>query len=220
MYKFCVRSTVPIRSLLWFAILILAPVWAQAADMSFDGGSGCDDPPIFSQQFTFTSNSHGGFCTGFGNHSGMSFGSLTFVTAIPNVSPTMNCSPEPFFAFCNFFEDTAAGTLTILFFGLDRTHQGIPVAPDCPVGSTNCLPGLPPPDNFFINLNNPVCPPTGGPCTQPWDTNGTGDWLTNGSAVTFSVAANLPEPGTWALLLGGVGALLARARLARNGPSR
>src|SRR5882762_1912502 len=178
MYKFCVRSTVPVRSLLWFAILILAPAWAQAADMSFDGGSGCSDPPIFSQQFTLSANSHGGFCTGFGNHSGMNFDSLTFVTTIPNVSPTFNCSPEPFFLFCDFIQDTAASTLTIFFHGLDgRTggHHGIPVAPDCPI-DTNCLPGVPPPDNFFINLNNLVCPPTGGPCTQPHDTNGTGDW--------------------------------------------
>jgi hypothetical protein len=217
MFKFRVSSTAFIRSLLWFAALILLPTWARAADISFEGGSGCDDPPIFGQFFTLTANSHGGFCTGFGNHSGMGFDSLTFVTTIPNVSPTFNCSPEPFFAFCEFIEDTAANTLTILFFGLDRTHQGIPVAPDCPVG-TNCLPGVPPPDNFFINLNNFVCPPTGGPCAPPNDTNGTGDWLTNGVPSSFSAAANVPEPETWALLLVGAGALLARVRLARNGP--
>src|SRR2546423_14589593 len=142
----------------------------------------------------------------------MNFDSVTFVETLPNVSPTFNCSPEPFFLFCDFIEDTSANTLTIFFHGLDgRTggHHGIPVAPDCPI-DTNCLPGVPPPDNFFINLNNLVCPPTGGPCTQPHDTNGTGDWLTNGSPSAFSVAANLPEPGTWMLLLGGVGALLAR----------
>jgi hypothetical protein len=210
--------------------LILLPTWAQASEITFEGGSGCDDPPIFSQAFSFTANSNGGFCTGFGNHSGVNFDSLKLVTAIPTVGPTLFCSPEPFFLSCDLIEDIAANTLTILFFGLDGsigTHHGIPVAPDCPVGA-NCLPGVLPPDNFFINLNNLVCPPAGGPCAQPHDANGTGDWLTNGSPNVFNVTANVtnvpepgaevPEPGTWALLLSGTGVLLVRARLTRNGP--
>jgi hypothetical protein len=79
MYRISVGSTVLLRHLLLFAILILLPTWAQAASFSFEGGSGCDDPPIFSQVFTFTANSNGGFCTGFGNHSGVNFDSLRFV---------------------------------------------------------------------------------------------------------------------------------------------
>src|SRR5262249_56390561 len=121
---------------------------------------------------------HGGFCTGFGNHSGMNFDSLSFTTTIPNVSPTFNCSPEPFFLTCEFIEDRAANTLTILFFGLDGprgTHHGIPVAPPCPIDFFCPQP----PDNFFINLNNIVCDPS-GVCAPPSDTNGTGDWLPNG----------------------------------------
>ena len=200
-------ATLLLRSIVLFAILILLPTWAQADDFSFDGGSGCSDPPIFGLQFTFNVNSNGGFCSGFGNHSGMNFDSLRFTTPIGTTSPF--CSPEPFFLECTFSLDTVNNILTIDFFGLDRTHQGIPVAPDCPVG-TDCLP----PDNFFINLNNRVCPPTGGPCTQPFEANGTGDWV---PGSTVSGAANgVPEPGTWALLLGGAGALLARIRLERK----
>src|SRR4030095_6209570 len=133
--------------------------------ISFDGGSGCDDPPIFSQVFQLNANTSGGFCTGFGNHSGRNFDSLRFVTTIPNANPNdpFLCSPEPFFLQCTFTLDTVNNILTIDFFGLDvrgGTHQGIPVAPDCPVG-TDCLP----PDNFFINLNHPLRSATGGPCT-------------------------------------------------------
>lgn len=228
MYRCRVDPTLLMRSFLCFAILILLPTWAQASDISFDGGFGCDDPPIFNGVFSFSANSNGGFCTGFGNHSGVNFDSLTFVTTIPTVSPFFSCSPEPFFTSCDFIEDAAANTLTILFFGLDGplgSHHGIPVAPDCPVG-TPCLPGVPPPDNFFINLNNRTCPPIGGACTQPNDSNGTGDWLANGLPNVFRVAANVrepasvPEPGTWTLLLGGIGALLARAKLTRKGHYR
>lgn len=217
MFRFNGSPTVLLRSLLLFAILILAPAWAKASDMSFEGGSGCSDPPIFSQAFTFTANSNGGFCSGFGNHSGTNFDSLTFTTSIPNVSPTFLCSPEPFFTTCDFIQDTAANTLTIEFFGLDGplgTHHGIPVATGCSF-QIDCLP----PDNFFLNLNNPVCGRLG--CAQPFDANGTGDWLTNGAPITFSATANgVPEPGTWALLLGGACVLLARARLRRNAPGR
>src|SRR5262245_40670484 len=213
MCKFC--PTLPIRGLLWLAICILAPTWAPAEEFSFDGGSGCSDPPIFGQFFTFSANSSGGFCTGFGNHSGRNFDSLQFVTTIPNVSPTLNCSHEPYFLFCDFFEDTAANTLTILLHGLDRTHTGIPVAPPCPIDFFCPQP----PDNFFINLNNVVCDPS-GLCAPPHDTNGRGDWLTNGVPVSFSVTANAPEPATWVLMLVGAGALLARVRLMRKKPRR
>ena len=208
-------------------VLVLPPTRAQASTIGFDGGVGCGDPPIFSETFTFAANQDGGFCAGFGNHSGMNFDSLTLLTTIPTVSPTIFCSPEPYFLSCNYSEDIAANTLTIQFFGLDGTfgtHHGIPVAPDCTAGSL-CLPGTPQPDNFFINLNNPVCPPTGGPCTQPFDALGAGDWLTNGDPNIFNIVANVreptsvPEPATWLMLLTGVGVLLAGSRSARSGPA-
>src|SRR5713226_3178875 len=91
-----------------FSSLLLTANRAQADDMSFAGGSGCGDPPIFSQVFTFTANSNGGFCTGFGNHSGANFDSLRFTTSIPNANPSAPflCSPEPFFLNCTFSLDT------------------------------------------------------------------------------------------------------------------
>src|SRR5712692_10239860 len=119
MFQCRVSSTVAVRSLLLFAICVLLPTWAQASDVSFDGGSGCDDPPIFSQVFMFTANTNGGLCRAFGNHSGMNFDSLRFVTTIPTVSSTFLCSPGPFFTDCAFSVDTVNHTLTLNFFGLD-----------------------------------------------------------------------------------------------------
>src|SRR5262249_27102674 len=103
MLQFSVGSTVPVRGLLLFAILIMAPAWAQASDFSFDGGSGCGDPPIFSTIFTLpATNSSGGMCKGFSNQTGVNFDSLRFTTSIPNANPSdpFNCSPEPFFLSC------------------------------------------------------------------------------------------------------------------------
>src|SRR5262249_8128494 len=126
------RSTVPARARLSFAILILTSAWAQASEISFQGGPGCSSGnPIFGHVFTFTANAVGGFCAGFGNDSGMNFDSLKFVTTIPTVNPNFFCSPEPYFLSCGFTMDTTANTLTILFSGLDGTHHGIPVAPPC-----------------------------------------------------------------------------------------
>src|SRR5713226_4586438 len=162
MFLFRVRSTVvAVRSLLLFAILILLPAWAQAADMSFDGGSGCSDPPIFNQMFSFTVNTHGGFCSGFANHSGKNFDSLNLV--LPTMSSTFLCPPDPFFTNCAPTFDTAHNTLTILFSGLDGTHHGIPVHPTCPPDHV-C-----PIDDFFINLNNCITTPLTGGCSQPHD---------------------------------------------------
>jgi hypothetical protein len=236
MLKTGVKFGVPVRGLLLLGSLVLLPAWARAADMSFDGGSGCSDPPIFSQQFFLPpANATGGLCRAFGNHSGTNFDSLKFTTAFPNANPrdTFLCSADPFFLSCDFIVDGTifhsgdlispgpTNTITVEFFGLDRpgpgaTHNGIPVVPACPP-TIECGPG----DNFFINLNNPVCDANGGNCRQPFSDTAAGDWLVNGSPLVFSGAANgVPEPGTWMLLLGGIGALLARARLARNGPRR
>ena len=221
MLKTGVGFSVSVRSLLLLGSLILLPAWARADNMSFDGGSGCSDPPITSQQFFLPpANATGGMCRAFGNHSGTTFTSLKFTTAFPNANPNdaLVCSPAPFFLNCDFNVDgrpvpsgshiTSGQTITVEFFGTNADHLGIPDA-----GSAT--------DNFFINLNNPVCPPTGGPCTQPFSDTAAGDWLVNGSPVTFTGAANgVPEPGTWMLLLGGVGALLARPRLATKSHSR
>jgi hypothetical protein len=230
MHHFSLGSSEPSRSLLLLlALLILAPAWAPAADMSFAGGSGCGDPPIFGEIFSLPpTNATGGMCKGFGNHSGANFDSLMFTTSLTNANPSdpFLCSPQPFFLDCGFSVDgsprllpsgsfiTSGNTITVEFFGLNADHRGIP-----PTTALNPLTGGPA-DNFFINLNNPVCG-TNGVCSQPFSDTAAGDWLTNGVPVTFTAAANgAPEPGTWALLLGGCGVLLARARAARNGRGR
>jgi hypothetical protein len=216
MLKNGVGLSVPVRGLLLLGSLILLPAWARADDFSFSGdATGCSDPPVITQQFNVTPNPSGGLCLAFGNHSGTTFKSLKFTTAFPNANPNdaLMCSPQPFFLNCDFNVDgvvfhngdrvTAGNIITVEFFGLNADHIGIPDA-----GAAT--------DNFFINLNNPD--PTTG--QQPHSNTAAGDWLLNGVSDSFAAAANgVPEPGTWILLLAGVGALLARARLARNGPS-
>ena len=92
--------------------------------------------------------------------------------------------------------------ITVEFFGTNADHLGILDA-----GAAT--------DNFFINLNNPD--PTTG--QQPHSNTAAGDWLLNGGADVFAAAANgVPEPGTWALLLTGFGALLARGRILKKRP--
>jgi hypothetical protein len=207
-----ITSTMSLRSLPLLAILVLAPALARADDMGFSGGSGCDDPPIFSDIFELPpTNATGGMCRAFGNFTGGPITSLKFTTTIPdpNADP-MTCSPAPFFATCDFVVDTLDDTITVEFFG-NIDHPGIPVIP----------PGGRVVDNFFINLNKPVCDPLTGLCTQPADANGTGDWLLGGQPEIFIAEANgAPEPAAWMLLLGGISALLARARVKRTSRAR
>ncbi len=188
----------------------MLPTLVRAEDMSFGDSGACSDPSITSDVFTLPpTNSTGGLCLAFGNHSGGGFSSISLTTTIPdaNTDP-MLCSGGPFFTTCDFVVDTADDTITVEFFGLDSDHQGIPAVPPN-IGNLDLSP-----DNFTINLNNPICPPTGGECTQTADANGTGDWLTGGEPVVFTGFANgVPEPAAWMLLLGGIGALLARGRI-------
>lgn len=209
-----------LRGLLFLAILLFLPAWAKADDFGWSGDDSCSDPAIFSDIFTLpATNSHGGMCLAFGNHTGAPITSLKFTTTIPdaNTDP-MLCSAAPYFENCDYVLDTADNTLTIEFFGTDIDFPGIPVAPDCSLLSTNCLV---PPNNFFINLNNPTCDLNGNNCTQPADINGTGDWLSGGGQPeVFSAVANgVPEPRSLALLLIGVGGLaaaIARRRRVRS----
>jgi hypothetical protein len=216
MFKTGVRSNVPVRSLLLFAVAILAPALARADDFSLAGDSGCTDPPIFSETFTFQANSSGGLCLAFGNHStsGMPFTSLKFTTRIPDTnSDPMLCSGGQFFTNCDYIVDTVHDTLTVEFSGLDDRHTGIPVAPGCSLTIDCVLP-----NNFSINLNNPtVCPPTGGPCTQPTLNTAGGDWANGGVGSTITGTANaVPEPRSGVFLVTALGALVARLRIARN----
>lgn len=218
-----------------FAILIALPVCGRAADMSLDGGSGCTDPPITMLAFTMDPvtgtgvTGTGGMCKHFGNHTGSSFTTLSFTTAFPThnlgVDPFL-CSGGTVFEFCDFIVDgsprhhssgdfisSGGSTITVEFFGINSDHPGIPdLGPTAPLTA----------DNFYLNLNNPVCSPA-GICSQPNVDPGAGDWIDpsspsgspTGSKIVF--AANVPEPASWMLLLSAAGALLARNRLRKPG---
>src|SRR5215510_12964567 len=108
------RQAACVRNVLFlFAVLIVAPKWAQGSDMSFDGGSGCGDPPIFSEVFNLPAvNASGGMCKAFGNGTGVNITSFKFTAPLPNASPTdpFLCSPAPFFLSCDFLvTDTSGG---------------------------------------------------------------------------------------------------------------
>ena len=209
---------VPAHSLLLLGSLILLPAWARADDFSFSGDStGCSDPPpITMQQFSVTPNMSGGLCLAFGNHSGVTFGSLKFTAPFPNanVDDALQCSPGPFFASCDFVVDgrkydsgahvTAGNTITVEFSG-NADFPGIPDAGD----RTN---------NFVINLNNPDA--AGG---QPTSDAGAGDWLLNGHPDVFEAVANdavVPEPRYGWVVLAMLGALVARIWMAKTGETQ
>jgi hypothetical protein len=228
MHQFDVRSVLSVRGMLFFVALVALPAGARASDMSFDGGSGCSDPPITSDIFTLPATSSaiagspgtgGGLCRAFGNHTTMNFNSLKFTAAFPTtINDPFLCSPGPFFLNCDFvidgttvlqsgeFARSVGKIVTVEFFGLDTgpggTHLGIPI-------DRNTDSASPAYYNFFINLNNPVLNPATGGFSQPHTAAGSGDWQPDD---TFQGAANdaTPEPGTLALLMSAAGALLAR----------
>jgi hypothetical protein len=231
MLKTGLGSNVPLRSLLLFAVAILAPAMARADDFTWAGDSGCSDPPIFSDIFTLpATNSHGGLCRAFGNHTGHSLNSLTFTAAYPSVNPDFFCSAAPYFTDCDFnvdgtiyhngdtppsFPTTGGHTITVEFFGLNSDRHGIPVDTVTGCTDTSTDPAC---YNFYINLNSyldlngrPCTPFTRG-CTQPTGTTGSGDW----AGTTFAGAANVPEPRSGALILTVLGVFLARIRAARS----
>jgi hypothetical protein len=215
MLKSRVSSIGSLRNLALLAILILSPALARADDLGWGGDSGCTDPPIFSDIFTLpATNATGGMCQAFGNYTGAPITSVKFTTTIPdaNADP-MICSAAPYFESCDFVVDTLDDTITVEFFGTNSDHPGIPVAP---AGGTLV-------DNFFINLNNPVCNPATGLCTQPDTSTGVGDWLAGGLPEVFTAAVNgatAPEPATWLFLLGGLSLLMARTRFQSNSRAR
>jgi hypothetical protein len=207
-----VRSSVPLRSLLLFAVSMALPALGRADDFGWGGDSSCEDPAIFSDIFTLpATNATGGMCRAFGNYTGAPITSVNFTTTIPDAnSDPMICSAGPYFEFCDFVLNPVDGTLTVQFFGTNSDHPGIPVAP---AGSTLV-------DNFFINLNNPtMCDTNGANCTQPDSNTAVGDWLAGSLPEVFTAAVNgavAPEPADWMLLLAGMSALIARSRFHGN----
>lgn len=232
MFKPGVKFCVPVRSLFLLGSLILAPAWARADDMSWSGDNSCSDPLIFNDAFVLPPiNASGGLCRAFGNHTGSNFTSLKFTTAYPGTNPDFFCSAAPYFLSCDFNVDgtiyhtgdtppTGGSMVTVEFFGTNSDHLGIPVdtTTGCTDSSTNpaCY-------NFYINLNSYIdanarpCNPftSGGGCTQPTGTGGSGNWVAGSTFDSFANNA-VPEPGSGALLVTALGALLARIRIARR----
>ena len=221
MLKLCVNS----RNLLLLGSLILLPAMARADDFGWAGDSSCSDPPIFNDAFVLPAiNATGGLCRAFGNHTGHSITSVKFEAAYPSVNPDFFCSPGPFLS-CDFNVDgtifhsgdtppPSGNTVTIEFFG-NADH----FIPNDPVTDPND----PRYFNFFINLNSYVdsngrpCNPLSavGGCTQPTGTGGSGNWVA-GSTVGMFANNAVPEPGSAALLVTALGALLARIRIAKS----
>jgi hypothetical protein len=207
---------VPLHRLVLLAGFILAPTLAHAGTFVLGGGGDCSDPPgIFSQVFSFSADTAGGSCAAFGNHSGTSFNSLAITTALPDDLSNLYCSGGNFFEFCSFTVDVPNDLLTIKLFGTNDSHPGIASIPTCSL-DIECGPT----DNFSINLNDLVCDPAGR-CTQSTSDTGSGGWLTGGSPDAFTAAANgaaVPEPASAVFLIVGLGAVLARRRLAKHPP--
>jgi hypothetical protein len=236
MLKIGLGSRVPVRSLLLFAVAILAPALARADDFGWAGDSSCSDPPIFSDIFSLpATNASGGLCRAFGNHTGHNLTSLSFTAPYQTTNPDFFCatgtSTVAYFQNCDFnvdgtiyhtgdtppsFRSPDGHTITVEFFGTNSDHQGIPVDTTTGCTDTSTDPAC---FNFYINLNSRICSPLSSTCVLVQPTggpngNGTaGDW---GANVVIGGVANAPEPRTGVFVLTALGVLLARMRAVRN----
>lgn len=144
--------------------------------------------------FTFASDQNGGGFygasneTGFFNDSGVDWTSLLITAPIPNAGTggLYIIQSNLFLHATISFSDN---TLSILFWGTGFADGGDSFS------SEFCAPGIKAGAHFSIDLN---------------DLTGTdgGGWLsTTGSPLVFQAQANVPEPGSFVLLLGGLGVL-------------
>jgi hypothetical protein len=197
----------------------LRTVWLVAALVlvaSVARASGTPDPKIlvagtgysqtlYGPTFGFAANATGGGNFDFLNNSGQDWTELHITTAMPYGYLGESWVPldnsEYYDVSSDLFTDSAirfgASTLTIDLFGLDVEHNGIPTAILKQGGAGKDGWGA----HFLISLDNIDTPEVGG-------------WFgVDHAPLSFDASANpVPEPGTFALLLGGlvVGALCYR----------
>ncbi len=170
------------------------------------GGNATSDP-IFGLTFQFQINESGGGFFDFANASGINWTNLSLTTKTPldgNNNPITDPGAYNIYSdlfarntilFKNDFSD-----ITVLFFGTDSNHPGIPFDPayeekDFLLDNSNSL-RLPPfGSHFYISLNDVDNIPGID------NSDGAGGWVPG--AIVYG-AANVPEPGTLTLLLSGI----------------
>lgn len=163
---------------------------------------------LYGLDFAFVANSTGGGSFDFSNESGIDWTELNISTAMPygytNDGWAALDSTSYYTISSELFTSSAlsfgTNSLTIHLFGVDDGHGGIPFTGAVPMNKSEGE--APWGSHFSINLdNNPLDPGIGG-------------WLgADHSPLGFDGTANpVPEPGTCALLLGGLLALGLRSR--------
>ncbi len=187
----------PFRPVILMTVLMALAVPLALADpidpRMVVGGSATSEP-ILGLTFQFKVNQSGGGFFDFANVSGINWTNLSLTTKTPldGNSPitdlkAYNISSDLFVNNTIIFSSDFSN-ITILFFGTDPNHPGIPFDPKYKEFLNNSCEWQPPfGSHFYINLNN-VCSDRGG-------------WV---PGATVYGAANVPEPGTLTLLLSGI----------------
>ena len=172
-------------------------------------GSGYSED-LYGLAFNFASTTNGGGNFPFHNASGVDWWELRIATAMPygyvdDVWVALD-SPTYYDVASDLFTSSALsfgdGGLTIRLWGLDDGHTGIPSTSFGPGDKSDREGGWG--SHFTINLDD-------------GETPGTGGWLGESHGpLAFSATANpVPEPATFALVLGGLLVLGFRSRRQR-----
>jgi hypothetical protein len=206
----------PVLLIVGLMALAIPMALANPIDPRIVVGGRAASEPIFGLTFHFNVNGNGGGFFDFANASGIDWINLSLTTRTPldgNNDPITN--PEDYnissdlFASNRILFSNGFSNITILFFGIDANHPGIPLDPAFEEEEdfvfANEVEDNPPfGSHFYISLND----------GDDFDPNGRGGWV---PGATVYGAANVPEPGTLTLLLSGIlaiGISVARRRRA------